>query len=61
MMHLNIHLGIPQIILTAMYILPLASHAIHHGESKKVEYNFWAALIVTAFIISMLALGGFYK
>ena len=59
-MTINFALGIPQLIMCAIYICNLGTYAIKHGESKDEKYNFWSCLIGTAISVMILKWGGFF-
>lgn len=59
-MTIDFTLGIPQLILCALYIWSLGMHAVKHGESRDDTYNFWHCLIGTAITIAILKWGGFF-
>jgi hypothetical protein len=59
-MNINFTLGIPQLIMCAIYIWNLGMYAVNHGKSKEDKYNFWHCLVGTAIIITILKWGGFF-
>jgi hypothetical protein len=54
-------MGVPQIILCALYTLSLGIHLAKHGEPKNDKYNFFGSFITVAIIIGLLLWGGFFK
>ena len=53
-------LGVPQIIMIALYIMSLGLCAVKHNKPREDKYNFWVALIGTAINITILKWGGFF-
>ena len=53
-------LGVPQIIMIALYVMSLGLCAVKHNKPREDKYNFWAALIGTAINITILKCGGFF-
>lgn len=54
-------MGIPQILMIAIYMLSLGMHLAGHGKPRAGAYNFWSALIATAIVFALLIWGGFFK
>ena len=59
-MTIDFTLGIPQLILCALYTWSLGMHAVKHGELRDGTYNFWYCLIGTVIVIAILKWGGFF-
>ena len=59
-MNINFTLGIPQLIMCAIYTLNLCIYAVNHGKPKKDKYNFGYCLVGTVINITILKCGGFF-
>ena len=57
---MKIYLGIPQIIITILFLLTLGFHFAKNGEPREEEYNFGVALFSVILQIALLIWGGFY-
>lgn len=54
-------MGIPQIILSGLYVLSLGANLACHGKERTGKYSFWSSLILMIIIFALLIWGGFYK
>ena len=54
-------LGIPQLIILAIYMLDLGISLAKHGEPKKGKYSFWTTLIGSLIGLYILNCGGFFS
>jgi len=54
-------MGVPQIILTIIYIADLLANAFLYGAKEKSEKDFWGSVIVTVIIFILLIQGGFFR
>lgn len=57
---MNINLGMPQIIMIAIFSLNILVTAKHHGEQKNEKYNVLSAILGVALNIWILSAGGFF-
>jgi len=51
---------IPQITMIILVFINLLLNAYQHGKEKEGKNNFWAAMISTLIIQTILIYGGFY-
>jgi hypothetical protein len=54
-------MGVPQIILCALYTLSLGIHLAKNGEPRTGNYGFFSSLFTVAVVIGLLIWGGFFK
>lgn len=54
-------MGMPQILILAIYMLSLGNELAKHGDTKVIKYNFGGKLLVTMIVIGLLIWGGFFK
>lgn len=56
------HLGIPQILILAIYFMNIGISLAKNGERKDDgTYSVWSTLIATAISLGILAWGGFFS
>lgn len=53
-------MGVPQILVIAMYAVSLLIYANEHGKRKTGKTNFWTGLVGTAIQVGLLVWGGFF-
>ena len=54
-------MGIPQILILALYMLSLGAELANDGKTEVRKYNFGGKLLVTMIVIGLLIWGGFFK
>ena len=54
-------MGVPQILMIAIYAVALLIDANEHGKRRTGKTNFWAGLVGTAIQVGLLAWGGFFN
>ncbi len=54
-------MGIPQILILALYMLSLGVELAKHGETKVMKYDFGGKMLATMIVIGLLIWGGFFK
>lgn len=54
-------MGIPQILILALYMLSLDVELAKHGETKVMKYDFGGKMLATMIVIGLLIRGGFFK
>lgn len=54
-------MGVPQIMIIALYMLSLGINLANHGKEKNDKYNFWSSLLACVLIFALLNWGGFFK
>lgn len=55
------HLGIPQLLILAIYFMNIGMNLAKNGEVKDGTYSVWSSLIATAISLGILAWGGFFS
>jgi hypothetical protein len=54
-------MGLPQILLIALFALSLGTNLAHHGKERKGKDNVIYAMLSTLIIFSLLYWGGFFR
>lgn len=55
------HLGIPQLLILALYFMNIGMNVAKNGEPKEGTYSAATSLIATAISLTILAWGGFFS
>lgn len=55
----ELSIGIPQLVMMALYVYNVILSAIHHGEEQE-PYNVWATMLGIAVNFTILKWGGFF-
>lgn len=55
----ELRIGVPQIVILALYLNNLVLSAVHHGEEQE-PYNAWITMIGIAVNFAILKWGGFF-
>jgi len=56
---MNVHLGVPQVLMILAYISVLVIGARDHGKMKKQD--FWSSSLGVAIGVAILIWGGFFS
>ena len=54
-------MGVPQILMVALFAVALLIGAYEHGKPKTGKNNFWSELVGTAIQVGLLVWGGFFN
>jgi hypothetical protein len=58
---MTLHIGIPQLIYVALWVIGIIYEGLKHGEPKEGEHNVWVYLVMFPIYIGLLYWGGFFR